>query len=272
MEYIRGHPSRSSSHARFAALVKAIPASLLAISRFSQGTDSLDVDYKQMLVDRLEKQLADPVQTKRFCGGKSLAPGYMDPLTSLVERLRVVVIVTNEDVAKDIDVLRGIRNPLDTFPATGFEVLFPEEDTLAGTVPMAPGSSPPATDAPISVKDEPAREVCVKEERAPPATDVSFEFIHVKKEPAGEVPVKEERLLDEDIARMREFRRLPPHQRIGAVVERVDQTGEYIRGVVIEVNKDAPNVVHVLFEDDEEAKSNLKVGEDVLLVELPVLE
>ena len=230
----------------FAALVKAILESLLAISRFSQETDSLDVDYKQMCVDRLEKQLADQGGTKLLFGGEPLAPGYMDPLTSLVERLRVVVIVTTEDVAKDIDLLRGIRHPLDTFPATGFEVLFPEEDTLAGTVPMAPGSSPPATDAPIefiSVKDEPAREVCVKEEH----------------------------LLDEDIARMREFWRRLPHQRIDSVVERVDLT-DCSRGVVLGVDEDAPNEVHVLFNGAEEVESNLKVGEDVLLVELPVLQ
>ena len=287
----------STTEISFAALVKAIVGTLLTFGRFSRGMDSLDVAYERMLVDGLRKQLADPAETKLLFGGESLTPDDMAPLTSLVEQLRVVVIVTTEAVIKDFDVLRGIRNP---FPATGFQALFPEEDSLAGTVPMAPGSSPLASDASIelvgvndepaeegfvkderalpptdvsievNVKHEPAGGVFVKEEFAPPASDVFIELPSVEDEPAGGVFVKEERLLGEDIALIREFFLRSPDQRKGSIVERVDPT-DCTLGVVVAVDEVNPYEVCVLFDDAEEVESNLKVGEDVLLVELRFL-
>lgn len=248
-----------TTEVRFSALVEAIVGSLVAIGRCSMREESLDVEYEQTLASNLKEGLANPAQTQLFFGGQLLTPEDMTPLTSIIERARVVVIVAAEAVVKDFDILRGKRSPLDDHPVTGYEPLFLDEDSFDGTVPMASNASVEL----VHVKEE---------ERDLP--DVIIELAGVKQEHAEEkVCVKkeeEDRFLRQDVALLQEFFLRLPAQRVGSIVQRVGSTNT--RGVVVEANESDPCEVHVLFEEEDEVESNLKVGENLLLVELSFSE
>lgn len=234
----------STTEISFAALVEAIVKTLFAVGRMCRGVEPLGVAYEQALMVRLQKNLADPAETKLFFGGQLLTPDNMTPLTSLVEQQRVVVIVTKEAVVKDFNVLRGI--PLAEAPVVAnLPPLFPDPVANLAAMPVA-SPSPLATG------------------------DIYLRL--VKREPIKQEPVKEEPDVQRDIVALEAFMRLLPKERVGALVQCVfqteDGTDRSYSGIVQSAHSDT--LVDVLFEDNE-LEENLDV-KDILIVELPRLQ